>query len=288
MEERTRIGLNAVRIAMAVNIFLAILKVLLGIFANSIALIGDGLDTTVDVVKNMIVYKGTEIAARPPDSEHPYGHGRAETISSSIIGVSVALAGAFVMYEAIARFGKTEAQDLLMMIGASVSILGKIFLSAYMSIVGKKTSNQALIANAKDYFGDILSSISVLLGGILIRVTNKSYFDSIASIFVALIIIYMGYDILKPAVSEIMEATDENVAREVEKIINDFDNICNPHQIRVRKLGSYYVVDLHLEFPQDMSVEDAHKIATEVEKKVKEQLNGVLEVIIHIEPCGEG
>jgi len=288
VEERTRIGLNAVRIAMAVNIFLAILKVLLGIFANSIALIGDGLDTTVDVVKNMIVYKGTEIAARPPDSEHPYGHGRAETISSSIIGVSVALAGAFVMYEAIARFGKTEAQDLLMMIGASVSILGKIFLSAYMSIVGKKTSNQALIANAKDYFGDILSSISVLLGGILIRVTNKSYFDSIASIFVALIIIYMGYDILKPAVSEIMEATDENVAREVEKIINDFDNICNPHQIRVRKLGSYYVVDLHLEFPQDMSVEDAHKIATEVEKKVKEQLNGVLEVIIHIEPCGEG
>jgi len=288
VEERTRIGLNAVRIAMAVNIFLAILKVLLGIFANSIALIGDGLDTTVDVVKNMIVYKGTEIAARPPDSEHPYGHGRAETISSSIIGVSVALAGAFVMYEAIARFGKTEAQDLLMMIGASVSILGKIFLSAYMSIVGKKTSNQALIANAKDYFGDILSSISVLLGGILIRVTNKSYFDSIASIFVALIIIYMGYDILKPAVSEIMEATDENVAKEVEKIINDFDNICNPHQIRVRKLGSYYVVDLHLEFPQDMSVEDAHKIATEVEKKVKEQLNGVLEVIIHIEPCGEG
>jgi len=288
VEERTRLGLNAVRIAMAVNIFLAILKVLLGILANSIALIGDGLDTTVDVVKNVIVYKGTEIAARPPDSEHPYGHGRAETISSSIIGVSVALAGAFVMYEAIARFGKTEAQDLLMMIGASISILGKIFLSAYMSIVGKKTSNQALIANAKDYFGDILSSISVLLGGILIRVTHKSYFDSIASIFVALIIIYMGYDILKPAVSEIMEATDENVAREVEKIINDFDNICNPHQIRVRKLGSYYVVDLHLEFPQDMSVEDAHKIATEVEKKVKEQLNGVLEVMIHIEPCGEG
>ena len=288
MEERTRIGLKSVRIAMAVNTFLAILKVVLGIVANSIALIGDGLDTTVDVVKNIIVYKGTEIAARPPDSEHPYGHGRAETISSSIIGVSVVLAGAFVMYEAIARFGKTEAQDLLMMIGASVSIIGKIFLSVYMSIVGKRTSNQALIANAKDYFGDILSSISVLLGGVLIRLTHKSYFDSIASLIVALIIIYMGYDILKPAVSEIMEETDENVAKEVEKIINEFDNICNPHQIRVRKLGSYYVVDLHLEFPKNMTVEEAHSIATIIEKRVKESVENLKEVIIHIEPCGEG
>ncbi|HEM55551.1 MAG TPA: hypothetical protein ENO30_02175, partial [Thermodesulfobium narugense] len=81
MDERTHSGLTAVKIAMAVNTFLAILKVLLGVIANSIALIGDGLDTTVDVVKNIIVYKGTQIASRPPDFDHPYGHGRAETIS---------------------------------------------------------------------------------------------------------------------------------------------------------------------------------------------------------------
>ncbi|MFU2158343.1 MAG: cation diffusion facilitator family transporter [Caldisericum sp.] len=287
MDERTHSGLTAVKIAMAVNTFLAILKVLLGVIANSIALIGDGLDTTVDVVKNIIVYKGTQIASRPPDFDHPYGHGRAETISSSIIGISVVLAGAFVMYEAIARFGKTEALDILMMIGATISIVGKIFLSAYMNIVGKRISNQALIANAKDYFGDILSSISVLLGGILIRFTGKSYFDSIASFFVAIIIIYMGYDILKPVISEIMEETDESIADEVQKIISSFDSVCNPHQIRVRKFGSYYVIDLHLEFPKDMSVGDAHSIATEIEETIKKNIKNISEVIIHIEPCSK-
>ncbi|BAL80151.1 cation diffusion facilitator family transporter [Caldisericum exile] len=287
MDERTHTGLRAVKIAMAVNTFLAVLKVLLGFIANSIALIGDGLDTTIDVVKNVIVYKGTQIASRPPDFDHPYGHGRAETISSSIIGVSVALAGAFVMYEAIIRFGKTEALDTLMMIGASISIAGKIFLSAYMNIVGKRISNQALIANAKDYFGDILSSISVLLGAILIRFTGKSYFDSIASFFVAIIIIYMGFDILKPAISEIMEETDESVAKEVENIISSFESVCNPHQIRVRKLGSYYVVDLHLEFPEDMCVGEAHSIATEIEDTIKKSIKGITEVIIHIEPCNK-
>lgn len=285
MDERAKKGLKAVRIAMLINTILAILKVLLGIIANSIALVGDGLDTTVDVVKNIIVYKGTQIAARPPDDEHPYGHGRAETISSSIIGVSVVLAGAFVMYEGIARFGKTEALDNLMIIGASISIIGKIFLSSYMGIVGKRISNDALIANAKDYFGDILSSLSVLTGGLLIRFTGKSFFDSIASIVVALVIIYMGYDILKPAVSEIMEKTDEDIAKEVEKVILDFDLICNPHNIRVRKLGSYYVIDLHLEFPKDMSVLKAHTVASEIEEKIKENLKSVSEVIIHIEPC---
>ncbi|MEF3245075.1 MAG: cation diffusion facilitator family transporter [Caldisericaceae bacterium] len=285
MAERETRALKAIRIAMLVNTLIALIKVVLGVFGNSISLISDGIDTTIDIVKNIIVYKGTEIASRPPDSGHPYGHGRAETISSSIIGISVILAGFFIIFEGISKFNKTEAIESLMIIGASISIIGKIFLSSYMSVVGKNTSNEALIANAKDYFGDILASSSVLIGGLLIRITNKAFFDSIASFFVSGAIIYMGFDILKPAVIEIMETSDENIAQKVEDKIKGFDMICNPHQIRVRKLGSYYIVDLHIELPKDMSVFESHRIATEIENKVKNSIDSIYEVVIHIEPC---
>ncbi len=285
MVEREAKSLKAIRIAMLVNTIIALIKVVLGVIGNSISLISDGIDTTIDIIKNIIVYKGTEIANRPPDLGHPYGHGRAETISSSIIGISVVLAGFFIIFEGISKFNKTEAVESLMVIGASISIVGKIFLSSYMSVVGKNTLNEALIANAKDYFGDILASSSVLIGGLLIKLTNKAFFDSIASFVVAGAIIYMGFDILKPAVLEIMETSNENIAQKVSEIIKGFDMVCNPHQIRVRKLGSYYIVDLHIELPKDMSVLESHRIATEIENKVKENIDCIYEVVIHIEPC---
>ncbi|MBP8612608.1 MAG: cation transporter [Candidatus Atribacteria bacterium] len=284
MEEREKVSLKAVRIAMSTNIFLAAVKVVLGIIGDSIALIGDGLDTTVDVVKNIIVYKGTQIAAQPPDMEHPYGHGGAETISSSIIGVSVVFAGILLITQAIGRFGQTQAMDTLMIIGASISIIGKVFLSTYMNSVGKKVNNFALIANAKDYFGDVLASVAVLVGGIVIRFTGKTYFDSIASLFVAFFIMYMGIDILKPAVSEMMEENAPEIVSQVKEIITEFKDVYNPHHIRVRKLGSDYFIDIHIEFMPDMPIIRVHDIATSIEEEIKKRIQNVKEVIIHPEP----
>lgn len=284
MEEREKVSLGAVRVAMGTNIVLAIIKVVLGIIGDSIALIGDGLDTTVDVVKNIIVYKGTQIAAQPPDAEHPYGHGGAETISSSIIGVSVVFAGILLITQAIGRFGKTQAMDTLMIIGASISIVGKIFLSKYMNSVGKKVNNFALIANAKDYLGDVLASVAVLVGGIIIMFTGKTYFDSIASLFVSFFVMYMGIDILRPAVSEMMETNAPEIVSQVEDIITGFKDVYNPHQIRVRKLGSDYFIDVHIEFIPDMPIIKVHDIATKVEEEIKTKVPNVKEVIIHPEP----
>jgi len=194
----------------------------------------------------------------------------------------------FIIFEAISKFGKTDVTATLMILGSSVSIIGKIILSSYMLTVGKRTSNQPLLASAKDYFGDILASAAVLFGGLLIRVTQKSYFDSIASFVVAVAIIYMGFDILKPVTAEIMETSDEKLVEDIKKIVDSFEYVCNPHQIRVRKLGFYYFIDLHVEVPPDMSVGESHKIATEIEKRIKERVKDIHEVIIHIEPCEKG
>ncbi len=285
MEERRTKSLKAVKIGIASNILLAIFKVILGIFAHSIALISDGVDTSIDVLKSFIVYQGIKIAAEPPDSSHPYGHGRAETIASNIIGISIIFAGIIIIIESLRTFGKTNAIESLMLIGAGASILGKIMLSAYMSRMGKKFSNQALLANAKDYFGDVLSSSAVVIGGLLIMITGRKFFDGIASISVASIIVYMGFKVLQPGFQEIMEEQDNpEIAGKIRQIINKFPKAINPHLIRMSRLGSYYIVDMHLEFPESMSIKESHGIVSMIEKEVKSKIPQIQDITIHVEP----
>lgn len=289
MDDRTNNSIKAVKVSIAGNVFLALLKLTLGIFAHSIALISDGLDTAVDIVKVFVVFRGINIAAKPADNLHPYGHGRAETIASSIIGVSVIFAGLLIIIQSIQSFGKTNAMDTLMFIGAGASIAGKVFLSKYMMTVGKKLSNQAITANAKDYLGDVFSSTAVVISALLIRLTGRKYFDSIASIVVALIIIYMGYKIIEGGAKEMMEEQDNpEIMEKVENIVNECTNAKNPHLIRMRRLGSYYIVDMHIEFPENMSVKESHNIVNSLEHRIREQLPEVQEVVIHIEPIGNG
>lgn len=289
MDDRTNNSIKAVKVGIAGNVFLALFKLTLGIFAHSIALISDGFDTAVDIVKVFVVFRGINIAAKPADNLHPYGHGRAETIASSIIGVSVIFAGLLIIIQSIQSFGKTNALDTLMFIGAGASIAGKMFLSNYMMTVGKKLSNQAITANAKDYLGDVFSSTAVVIGALLIRLTGKRYFDSIASIVVALIIIYMGYKIIEGGAKEMMEEQDNpEIMEKVENIVNECTNAKNPHLIRMRRLGSYYIVDMHIEFPENMSVKESHDIVNSLEHRIREQLPEVQEVVIHIEPIGNG
>lgn len=289
MDDRTNNSIKAVKVSIAGNVFLALFKLTLGIFAHSIALISDGLDTAVDIVKVFVVFRGINIAAKPADNLHPYGHGRAETIASSIIGVSVIFAGLLIIIQSIQSFGKTNAMDTLMFIGAGASIAGKVFLSKYMMTVGKKLSNQAITANAKDYLGDVFSSTAVVIGALLIRLTGRKYFDSIASIVVALIIIYMGYKIIEGGAKEMMEEQDNpEIMEKVENIVNECTNAKNPHLIRMRRLGSYYIVDMHIEFPENMSVKESHNIVNSLEHRIREQLPEVQEVVIHIEPIGNG
>jgi len=289
MDDRTNNSIKAVKVSIAGNVFLALLKLTLGILAHSIALISDGLDTAVDIVKVFVVFRGINIAAKPADNLHPYGHGRAETIASSIIGVSVIFAGLLIIIQSIQSFGKTNALDTLMFIGAGASIAGKVFLSKYMMTVGKKLSNQAITANAKDYLGDVFSSTAVVIGALLIRLTGRKYFDSIASIVVALIIIYMGYKIIEGGAKEMMEEQDNpEIMEKVENIVNECTNAKNPHLIRMRRLGSYYIVDMHIEFPENMSVKESHDIVNSLEHRIREQLPEVQEVVVHIEPIGNG
>ncbi len=288
MEERTIKSLRAVKIGIYGNGVLAIFKILLGVIGGSIALISDGIDTAMDVAKSILVYQGIKVASRPPDAEHPYGHGRAETIVANIVGVSVIFAGFLIAQESFMDFGHHEVIAMIMIVGASVSIVGKFLLSFYMFKTGKKFSNQAVIADAKDYMSDVFASVAVLVGGVLVLLTGMTIFDPIASIAVAILIVLMGVDVIKAGIPELMEKQDPEMTAVIEKIVKEQEYVFNPHLIRVRKLGSYYIVDMHVEIPGKMRLQHVHRIMTSIEDEIKKNLPDVKEVTIHAEPIGGG
>jgi cation diffusion facilitator family transporter len=289
MEERTKKSLKAVKIGIFGNVLLAILKITLGVIGSSIALISDGIDTTMDVAKSILVYQSIKVAALPPDSEHPYGHGRAETIVANIVGISVIFAGFLIAQESFMDFGQHHVMAIMMIVGASISIVGKFVLSFYMFVIGKKFSNQAVIADAKDYMSDVFASVAVLVGGILILLTKMAIFDPIASLTVAALIVYMGIDVIKAGLPELMEKQeDPELVKSIEEIAKAQESVMNPHLVRIRKLGSYYLVDMHIELPGKMHLKHVHEIMTVLEHDIKERFPQIKEIIIHAEPIGGG
>ncbi|BBJ28203.1 cation diffusion facilitator family transporter [Athalassotoga saccharophila] len=288
MEERTKQSLKTVKIGIYGNAILAIFKVLLGIISGSIALISDGIDTIMDVAKSILAYQGIKVAGRPPDIDHPYGHGRAETIVANIIGISVIFAGFIIVQESFIDLGHHEVIATIMIVGASISIVGKFFLSYYMFKMGKRFSNQAVIADAKDYMSDVFASVAVLVGGVLVMITGMTIFDPIASIAVAVLIVWMGIDVIKTGLPELMEKRDPAMTDLIEEIVKKQEYVFNPHLIRVRKLGSYYIVDMHVEMPGKMRLQHVHTIMTSIEDEIKKKLPEVKEVTIHAEPIGGG
>ncbi len=289
IEERTKKSLRAVKIGIAGNVVLAIFKMVLGILAGSIALISDGVDTIMDVAKSILVFQGIKIAAMPPDRDHPYGHGRAETVVSNIVGTSVIFAGIMIFWETLSNFGQTSAVGSIMIVASIVSIFGKIVLSAYMFKVGKRYDNQALTADAKDYFSDVFASVAVLLGGLFIYLTGNEIFDGISSIVVSGLIAFMGYDILKSGIPEVMEKQDApDITAKIEQLARETPKAVNPHNVRIRKLGHYYLVDMHLELPGGMTLDESHRIATDLEHAIKNEFPQIRDVIVHTEPVGNG
>ncbi len=289
VEERTEKSLLAIKTGIYGNAALAVFKIVLGTVGLSVALIADGVDTAADVVKSFFVYRAVKISSHPPNEEYPYGYGRAETVITNIVGMSVIFAGILILMESIKEFGITHPLGMLMIIGASISIVGKILLSSYMFVIAKRYSNQALLANAKDYLSDVFASMAVLIGGILVTLTHASYFDALASMVVSGIIAYMGIEIVKSGIPEIMEKNENTkMLNEIMELVKKVPYTFHPHKVRIRKLGPYYLVDMHVELPGKMSLKKAHETVTYVEELVKKEFPQVKEVIVHAEPIGQG
>jgi len=283
-EYKTHIGYLEGTISIILNTLLFALKYWVGIETFSIAIIADAWHTLSDSLTSLVVIIGFKISSKPADEKHPFGHGRAEIISSVIIGTLLAMVGVNFLIASIQRFINHQFASYgnLAIIIFIISVIVKEGLAQFSIRAGKRINSQSLIADGWHHRSDALVSLMILVG-----IFIGEYFwwvDSIMGIVVSLVIFYTTYSILKVSVSTLIgEEPSKDFETEIRKIVNNsLSRDVKLHHFHSHKYGDNKELTFHIRLPADMRLEDAHGITEEVEKKIREKMN--IETTIHIEP----
>ncbi|WP_041395453.1 cation diffusion facilitator family transporter [Photobacterium profundum] len=275
------------------NVALALLKITIGKITGSQALIADGVHSFSDLVTDTAILIGSRYWTAPADKEHPYGHGRFETLTNIFIGVILAIVGIGIGWDSINSIGnEAKTNPGMLAFGAAiVSILVKEILYRWTVIQAKKINSRALHANAWHHRSDALSSLPVAIAVIAnYFVPDLHYLDQVAALLVTAMILKAAFEILWPAIMEITEAeADSDIENKIQQYASENSDIREVHAIRNRRTGSSILLDFHLLVDPDMSVDKAHEITEDFKSHILEQLDEVVDVIIHIEPynCAE-
>jgi len=275
------------------NVALALLKITVGKITGSQALIADGVHSFSDLVTDTAILIGSRYWTAPADKEHPYGHGRFETLTNIFIGIILAIVGIGIGWDSINSIGnEAKTNPGMLAFGAAIaSILVKEILYRWTVIQAKKINSRALHANAWHHRSDALSSLPVAIAVIAnYFVPDLHYLDQVAALLVTAMILKAAFEILWPAIMEITEAeADSDIENKIQQYASENSDIREVHAIRSRRTGSSILLDFHLLVDPDMSVDKAHEITEDFKSHILKHLDEVIDVIIHIEPynCAE-
>jgi cation diffusion facilitator family transporter len=282
---------GAAKLLIGVVVGLIAIKVVVGLLTNSISVLAQAADSLLDLFAAIITFSAIRMAAKPADTEHPYGHGKIEDIAGAGQGVLIFIAGGLVIYAAISRIIEGSHVELA---GAgvavmAVSIVTSIFLSRHLVKVARRTSSVALEANARNIATDVYSASAVLAGLAIVQFTGLSVVDSAIAIGVAIYIVKVAVDTIRRPISGLL---DEKLPPSQEAVIEDSikkhsGEVYGFHALRTRRAGSQSYIDLHLVMAGDLSLERAHQICDEIEDEIQGTLHEA-SVTIHCEPCGDG
>ncbi len=274
-------------LSVGVNTVLFFLKLWAGLRIASVAMVADAWHTLSDSMTSVMVILGFWLAGKPADDKHRFGHGRAEAIASLIIATLLAVVGFNFLKDSIARLirrqpVKFELLGILIFLAAAVI---KEALAQFSGWAGKKLHSRSLIADAWHHRSDALASALIGIGALFGR--KIWWVDAAMGIGVSGLILYAAYDILRSAVSYLLgESPGPRLEAEIHKTICNSDKrLDGVHHVHIHDYGDHKEVTAHIRLPGGMSLDDAHAIASKVEKDLKEQLN--LETTIHVEPAEE-
>ncbi len=273
-------------IGIAVNIALAVVKVVIGWLAGSLALVADGVHSLSDVATDTVVLLGLRLGSKGPDQRHPYGHGRAETFSAGLIALVLILVGGAMIYYATIAIVRDEVTTprLSVLIAAIVSIAAKEWLYKATQKIAIQSHSPALYANAWHHRSDALSSIAVVIGFISLEF-GFGHGDQVAAIAVGLMIIFVGVRIIGDCLHELTEsAIDTDTIEHIKNIINSDSSIRQWHKLRTRTVGREVFLDLHILVEPDLDIAAAHEIAESLENALDEQITRPVNITVHIEP----
>ncbi|PNX46398.1 MAG: hypothetical protein BV456_12300, partial [Thermoplasmata archaeon M8B2D] len=284
---RAKYGYLEATVSIIGNALLFLLKLFLGLFINSIALIADGVHSLSDVSTSGIVIFGFRISKKESDQEHPFGHGRAEYIATLIIAILLIIVGLGFIQQSIERIINPEYishQEYVIIISIVVliSAVVKELMARYSIIIAKKINSDVLKADAWHHRSDAISSIGVAIG-ILGARYGFPILDPIFGIIVSIVIIYVGIDLMKRS-SNILMGTkiEKETISQIEEIVKSTGYAKNLHNVFLHDYGTNKVITLHVEIDSNLSLEKAHEIADNLEEKIQNKTK--FSTVIHLEP----
>lgn len=276
---------NAAIVSLCTTTAVVAVKFAAAYLSHSISVLSEALQSTMDILMAMIAVATLRYVARPPDDDHPYGHGKAEFLSSAFQMIVVMGAGAFIMFEAYQRW--LHPQPILWDWGAAAMIYtltSNSMVAAFLRRVGKATHSAALISEATHLRGDTLTCVGVLIGMILVGATNNSRLDPVFAALFAALSIWVASRQLRNVLHPLMDGAlpPEDVAI-LEGVLDSHSQVRGYHNLRTRQVGSNKTVELHVTLDDGLSFVDAHAITEDIESELRNALDRSF-VIIHYEP----
>ena len=267
---------------------LILLKVTVGIISGSVSIIAQAVDSLLDLFASLITFFSLRFAARPADREHPFGHGKVESISGVVQGGLIFAAAVFILYQAVTRIMVEAAIEYVTagIVVMAVCIVVNILVSRHLLRVARKEDSAALEANARNLATDVYTALGVLAGLVAVRITGLNILDPIIAIAVVMFILKTAYDVMRKSFPHLIDVRlPEDEEELIESTMREhMGELVGFHSLRTRKAGSERYIELHMIMARDASVERAHNLCDHLEEEIKSKLPNS-DVIIHVEPC---
>lgn len=270
------------------NSLLVLSKLVVGFWSGSVAALSEAVHSATDLMASCIAFASVRVSDTPPDAEHPYGHGKVESISSLAEAVLIYLAATYIIYESATKlYAGTKPGEL----GAAIAVMGasvivNFFMSRYLRKVARDTDSQALMADAEHLHVDVLTAAGVFVGLGLSQATGLAWLDPVAALCVSLLIIKAGMELTVPALSTLLDAClPEEEEQQIRQLLDSDARVLGYHKLRTRKAGSQRHIDVHVQMPDQYTFVEAHEVSEELEDKIRDLFGfAPVHVHIHMEP----
>lgn len=279
-----------------VNLVLTVFKIIAGVLGRSAAMIADGIHSLSDLLSDVVVLVFTHMSSKGKDRDHSFGHGKFETLATLIVSVMLVAVGTDLMIGAIRSIiGFCRGDDIpepgiIALIAAVVSILSKEILYHATVKVGKKTGSTVVVANAWHHRSDAFSSIGAMagIGGAMLLGGRWTVLDPVASCVISVTIIVIAVRLALPSLAELLETSlPEDIEQEIVTIASAVKGVNDVHELKTRRNGISFIIDAHIAVNPDISIVEAHDIATDVEDALRSRYGQETQINIHVEPSAD-
>ena len=294
MQERSREIYKVTLVGSVVNVALLLFKFVAGIVGHSAAMIADAIHSLSDFLTDVIVLVFIRISDKPRDKSHDYGHGKYETLAMMMVGVALLVVAVGILYGGASKIhqwldgAQLEAPGMLALWAALLSILLKEAVYRYSMVKARELNSQAVEANAWHHRSDALSSLgtAVGIGGAIFFGQRWTVLDPLASCVVGVLIVKVAVGLLRNALGDLLEhSLPDAVEEEILQLVASLSGVVEPHNLRTRRIGNHYAIELHIRMRGDITLREAHDKASEVEALLRRHYGRETHVAVHVEPC---